>query len=54
MAIISFPIATLWLFTEPILILLGQDPEISKLSSEFTFFMIPGLFPMLAYYCIMK
>jgi multidrug resistance protein, MATE family len=35
MAILTFPIAILWTFTEPLLVLVGQDPEISKLAGVF-------------------
>jgi Na+-driven multidrug efflux pump len=32
-------------FTENILLLTGQDPDIAALSARFTMFMIPGVFP---------
>jgi multidrug resistance protein, MATE family len=52
--LVSIPISILWCFTEPLLLLLGQDPEISRLSGEFARWMIPGLFPYLIYQCVAK
>lgn len=40
----SFIISTLWIYTEPILGLLHQDPEISKAASLYIMYLIPGLF----------
>ncbi|KAK9938060.1 hypothetical protein M0R45_014820 [Rubus argutus] len=37
-------ISIIWLYTEPILILLHQDPQISKSAALFLKFLIPGLF----------
>ncbi|KAJ9551475.1 hypothetical protein OSB04_015520 [Centaurea solstitialis] len=37
-------ISILWIFTEPILVLLHQSPEIAKLSATYIRFLIPGLF----------
>ncbi|XP_004297925.1 PREDICTED: MATE efflux family protein ALF5-like [Fragaria vesca subsp. vesca] len=46
--IISLPfcsiISVVWLYTEPILILLHQDPEIAKSAALFLKYLIPGLF----------
>ncbi|KAK1405130.1 MATE efflux family protein ALF5 [Heracleum sosnowskyi] len=37
-------ISALWIYTEPILGLLHQDPEISKAASLYIMYLIPGLF----------
>ncbi|KAJ8328427.1 ethionine resistance protein [Batrachochytrium dendrobatidis] len=47
MVLISIPISFLWLFTENILLMFGQDPEICRLSGEFALWMLPGLLPYL-------
>ncbi|CAL2254065.1 unnamed protein product [Prunus armeniaca] len=39
-----FIISIIWFYTEPILILLHQDPQISKSAAVFMKFLIPGLF----------
>ncbi|KAI8915743.1 mate-domain-containing protein [Gorgonomyces haynaldii] len=54
MLLLSIPISILWLFTEPILLLVGQDPEISRLSGIFSRWMIPGLFPFLVGDCLRR
>ncbi|KAI8622643.1 mate-domain-containing protein [Chytriomyces sp. MP71] len=43
--LIAIPIAIVWWFTEPLLLLVGQDPEIARLSARFTRFLIPSLVP---------
>ncbi|KAI3702836.1 hypothetical protein L6452_28589 [Arctium lappa] len=40
----SILISILWFFTEPILILLHQDPKISKMAALYIKYLIPGLF----------
>nr|XP_043629328.1 protein DETOXIFICATION 18-like [Erigeron canadensis] len=40
----SILISILWLFTEPILVLLQQDPQISKMAALYIKYLIPGLF----------
>ncbi|KAI3804822.1 hypothetical protein L1987_26657 [Smallanthus sonchifolius] len=40
----SILISIIWFFTEPILILLHQDPEISKMAALYIKYLIPGLF----------
>ncbi|KAK1431007.1 hypothetical protein QVD17_14197 [Tagetes erecta] len=40
----SVIISILWFFTEPILILLKQDPQISKMSALYIIYLIPGQF----------
>lgn len=40
----SIIISIFWFYTEPILILLHQDPQISKTAALYTRFLIPGIF----------
>ncbi|KAJ3369357.1 hypothetical protein HDU91_007278 [Kappamyces sp. JEL0680] len=52
--VLTFPIALMWWFAEPLLLSLGQDPEISRISGLFIRWMIPGLFPLFANECLRK
>ncbi|KAI3708373.1 hypothetical protein L2E82_37541 [Cichorium intybus] len=40
----SILISIIWFFTKPILILLRQDPEISKMAALYIKYLVPGLF----------
>lgn len=40
---LSIPVAVLWLFTEPALVLLGQDPKLSALAATFVHAQIPSI-----------
>ncbi|XP_022139357.1 protein DETOXIFICATION 19-like [Momordica charantia] len=40
----SIFISLLWFFTEPVLLLLQQDPDVSKTAARYVKFLIPGLF----------
>nr|XP_043630253.1 protein DETOXIFICATION 19-like [Erigeron canadensis] len=40
----SILISILWLFTEPILLILQQDPQVSKMAALYIKYLIPGLF----------
>ncbi|EPS66630.1 hypothetical protein M569_08145, partial [Genlisea aurea] len=40
-----FPVAVLWVYTDRLLILIGQDPVISKEAGKFSVWLIPSLFP---------
>jgi MATE family multidrug resistance protein len=51
---VSLPISLLWWQAERILLSLGQDVEISRISGLFTRWMIPGLFPIFVNECIRK
>lgn len=42
--VFSLIISALWMYTEPILVVLHQDPEISKAASLYIMYLIPGLF----------
>ncbi|KAJ3244721.1 hypothetical protein HDU77_009751 [Chytriomyces hyalinus] len=44
---IAIPIAVMWWFTEPLLLLVGQDAEIAYLSAKFTKYLIPSLVPFI-------
>ncbi|KAI8899252.1 mate-domain-containing protein [Globomyces pollinis-pini] len=48
------PISILWYNAEDVLILLGQEPEISKLAGTFTRWMIPGLFAIFTNECLRR
>ena len=53
-ALASIPILILWCYTEEILLLLGQDGEIARLSAFFMKFMMPGLLPQLWYNSVLR
>lgn len=42
--LICVPISVLWIFTDKLLILLGQDPSISILARNYAVWLIPNLF----------
>ncbi|TVU13185.1 hypothetical protein EJB05_40717, partial [Eragrostis curvula] len=43
-ALFSLLVSLLWLYTEPLLVTLGQDPEVSRLAAAFLRYSIPALF----------
>ncbi|KAH7524861.1 hypothetical protein FEM48_Zijuj06G0164000 [Ziziphus jujuba var. spinosa] len=43
--LVCLPISLLWLFTEKILRLTGQDPSISFVAQKYSIYLIPNLFP---------
>ncbi|KAJ3070777.1 hypothetical protein HDU98_006211 [Podochytrium sp. JEL0797] len=45
MYLLCIPISILWWFTEPLLLLLGQDASIAHLSGKYTTLLIPSLIP---------
>lgn len=49
---VSIPIALLWWFTEPILVLLSQDPIVAQGAGLYNRLSIPGLIPCLYYRAI--
>ena len=53
-AILTIPLSILWWFSGTILLLLGQDNEIARISGTFIRYMIPGLFPMFLNECLRK
>ncbi|KAJ3061493.1 hypothetical protein HDU98_002611, partial [Podochytrium sp. JEL0797] len=49
--LLCIPIAVLWSFTEPLLLLAGQDPAIAHLSARYTMMLIPSLIPFVLSEC---
>ncbi|KAI9098681.1 mate-domain-containing protein [Phlyctochytrium arcticum] len=54
MAFLCFPIALLWWHAETLLLLVGQHPEVAKLSGVFTRYALIGLFPSLVNECLKR
>ncbi|KAJ3074487.1 hypothetical protein HDU98_011170 [Podochytrium sp. JEL0797] len=54
MYILCIPIAILWSFTEPLLLLAGQDPAIAHLSAKYTMMLIPSLIPFVLSECVKR
>lgn len=54
MLIICIPVAFIWIFSESIFLLLGQDAIVSKIAGEFTFYMLIGLIPYCVTECLKK
>ncbi|KAK7316488.1 hypothetical protein VNO77_35553 [Canavalia gladiata] len=42
--LVCLPISLLWIFTDKVLLLFGQDPGISHAAREYCIYLIPGLF----------
>ncbi|WVZ13403.1 hypothetical protein V8G54_010969 [Vigna mungo] len=42
--LVCVPISLVWIFTDKILMLFGQDPEISRAACEYCIYLIPALF----------
>jgi MATE family multidrug resistance protein len=53
-AVVSVLISALWLFTEPLLLLLRQDPEVSAAAAVFVRYQIPGLFAFSFMQCLLR
>ncbi|XP_051215742.1 protein DETOXIFICATION 19 [Lolium perenne] len=53
-AVVSVLISVLWLFTEPLLLFLRQDPEVSVAASVFVRYQIPGLFAFSFMQCLLR
>lgn len=43
--IVCIPVSVLWIYTEELLVFMGQDPLISAEAGKFTVYLIPTLFP---------
>ena len=54
MALMSIPLSLMWWWTEPIMLVLGQDPLISDLTAQFSRVLIPGLLPFLVLQAILR
>ena len=52
--LLCIPIFILWAFSEPLLIALGQDPELSALASLLIKWTMPGLVPFMIFECLKK
>ncbi|XP_022738656.1 protein DETOXIFICATION 16-like [Durio zibethinus] len=52
--LVSIPLAIIWLNTRRILVLLGQDHDISKEAGEYACFMVPSLFAYGLLQCLVK
>ncbi|XVF09522.1 hypothetical protein REPUB_Repub07fG0100700 [Reevesia pubescens] len=52
--LVSIPLAIIWLNTRSILVLLGQDHDISKVAGEYACFMVPSLFAYGLLQCLVK
>ena len=48
------PVAVLWLFSEPLFVALGQDPDLSKDSAKFLSCLIPGGLGYIYFECVKK
>ncbi|KAF3447413.1 hypothetical protein FNV43_RR12599 [Rhamnella rubrinervis] len=44
LTLVCLPISLLWLFTDKLLILIGQDPSISDVAHKYSIYLIPNLF----------
>jgi len=52
--VISLPICILWYFSEPVLLLLGQDEKVAELAGTYCKVMIFGLYPLFVYEVLKK
>lgn len=43
--LVCIPVSVLWIFTDKLLILMGQDPSIAKEAGKYAIWLIPTLFP---------
>ncbi|XP_073364152.1 protein DETOXIFICATION 19-like isoform X1 [Aegilops tauschii subsp. strangulata] len=53
-AVVSVVIAVMWLFTEPLLLCLRQEPEVSRAAAVFIRYQIPGLFAFSFLQCLLR
>ena len=53
-AAVSVLVSALWCFTEPVLVFLRQDPEVSRAAASFVRFQIPGLFAFSFLQCLLR
>lgn len=54
MTVSCIPILFLWTYTREILVALGQDVEIARLSGIFMYYLMLGLWPQMIYTCLMR
>ena len=48
-----FPVSAVWALSEPVLVLLGQEPAIARLAGRYLRLLIPSLFSYAALQCLM-
>ncbi|CAM0909795.1 unnamed protein product [Alopecurus aequalis] len=53
-AVVSVLISVLWLFTEPLLLCLGQEAKVSRAAAVFIRYQIPGLFAHSFLQCLLR
>ncbi|XVE58820.1 hypothetical protein DITRI_Ditri04bG0199700 [Diplodiscus trichospermus] len=54
LTIVSIPLAIIWVNTRPILLLLGQNHDISQKAGEYACFMVPSIFAYGLLQCLVK
>lgn len=54
MFIICIPVSIIWIFSESIFLMLGQDAVVSRIAGEFTYYMLIGLMPYCVTECLKK
>ncbi|KAJ3217060.1 hypothetical protein HK099_005616 [Clydaea vesicula] len=54
MSVISVMVSALWCFTEDLLLLAGQDAEVSRLAGIYIYYLIPSVFPYFAFECLKR
>ncbi|KAJ3358412.1 hypothetical protein GGF32_000432 [Allomyces javanicus] len=52
--LLAIPISVVWIFAEPLLVLLGQEPELAYMAGNYIKLMLPGLVPNIITNCIAK
>lgn len=52
--IVCLPVSILWIYTEKLLIFIGQDPLISAEAGKFAIYLIPTLFPYAILQCLVR
>lgn len=50
----SIPISMLWIYSKPLLLLLHQDPETSRMASIYLRYLIPGIFAYAFLQCMLR
>lgn len=53
-AVVSVAISVLWCYTEPLLLLLHQEPDVSRAAGEFVRYQVPGLFAFSFLQCLLR
>jgi MATE family multidrug resistance protein len=53
-AVVCALVSVLWCFTEPVLVFLRQDPEVSRSAALFVRWQVPGLFAFSSLQCLLR